>query len=83
MVDDDITSGVATHRLYFHPYSICSLMVRYTLALRGKPKVASPDIVLDLHEVDIFHGAQLEEHFLLNVNPMGQVVVPYPIKAAV
>ena len=51
-------------------------MVRYTLALRGALKSPDSDIVVELHEVDMFHEAQLEEHFLLEINPKGQVVTP-------
>ncbi len=59
------------HRLYFHPYSICSLMVRYALAQRGEPEASSSDILVNLHRVDMFHEAQLNEHFLLNINLKG------------
>ena len=52
-------------------------MVRYTLALRGKPKPPEPDMVVDLHETDIFNQAQLEEQFLLDVNADGQVTREY------
>ena len=73
MATDKSASEVSPHKLYFHPYSICSLMVRYALALRGEAKMSSSEIIVDLHEVDMFHGAQLEEHFLLDINPKGQV----------
>ena len=75
MALDEGTLESSHHKIYYHRYSICSLMVRYMLALRGHPKPSSSDILVDLHEVDIFHGAQLEEHFLLDINPKGQVDV--------
>lgn len=58
---------------YHNPFSICSLMGRYTLAIRGEPKDAASEVVVDEHEVDIFREAQLEEKFLCEVNPKGQV----------
>ncbi|TVY87385.1 hypothetical protein LAWI1_G005630 [Lachnellula willkommii] len=61
--------------LYHHPYSICSIMVRYTLAIRGAPKEASTMMIVEEQEVDIFHGAQLEEQYLCEVNPKGQVSI--------
>jgi hypothetical protein len=48
-------------------------MVRYTLAIRGAPKEASVRLVVEEQEVDIFREAQLEERYLCEVNPKGQV----------
>ena len=48
-------------------------MVRYTLAIRGKQKQASTVIVVEEKEVDILHGAQIEQKYLCEVNPKGQV----------
>jgi hypothetical protein len=62
--------------LYHNTYSICSLMVRYTLAVRGTPHSPAAAITVDEQMVDIFHEAQLDEDFLLNVNPKGQVSTP-------
>jgi hypothetical protein len=59
--------------LYFNYYSICSLMVLYTLALRGEPKDPESEMIVDTYEVDIFHEAQLEEQFLCEINAKGQV----------
>jgi hypothetical protein len=59
--------------LYHNTYSICSLMVRYTLAVRGTPHSPAAAMTVDEQMVDIFHEAQLDEDFLLNVNPKGQV----------
>jgi hypothetical protein len=63
----------APYVLYHHPYSICSIMVRYALALRGEPKAASDEMVVEERVVEIFKGEQLTEHFLCEVNPKGQV----------
>lgn len=62
-----------THRLYHNTYSVCSLMVRYTLALRGPPKDASSAIEVHEQEVDVYHEEQLSEQFLCEINPKGQV----------
>jgi hypothetical protein len=61
--------------LYHHAYSICSLMVRYTLALRGSPK--DDQSALDVHEVsvDLFKGENLTEEFLCDINKYGQVCI--------
>ncbi|KAK3941168.1 hypothetical protein QBC46DRAFT_383393 [Diplogelasinospora grovesii] len=63
------------YALYHHPYSICSIMVRYSFALRGPPKDPSSDMTLDARVVDMMNGEQLEEWFLCDVNPKGQVPV--------
>jgi glutathione S-transferase len=69
------SDGQVSAILYHHPYSICSIMVRYTLAIRGAPKDASAAIVVEEQEVDIYHGAQLKEQYLCEVNSKGQVPV--------
>ncbi|CAJ2500532.1 Uu.00g033850.m01.CDS01 [Anthostomella pinea] len=67
--------GPRSYNLYHHPYSVCSIMVRYTLALAGEPR--DTDSAMDIEEkvIDIFHNAQLDEEYLCNVNPKGQVPV--------
>ncbi|KIX03226.1 uncharacterized protein Z518_06778 [Rhinocladiella mackenziei CBS 650.93] len=64
-----------TLTLYHYDYSICSLMVRYTYALRGEPKDEASDIILTERHVDLFRSEQLTEDFLRNINPKGQVPV--------
>lgn len=59
--------------LYHNYYSICSLMVRYSLALRGKPKDNSSEIMIEEKNVDILSGAQLSETYLCEINSKGQV----------
>lgn len=66
------------HVLYIQSYSICSLMVRYTLAIRGQAKNEAAEIIVEEREIDTFHEAQLDEHFLCEINPKGQVIaLPY------
>jgi hypothetical protein len=68
------------YMLYHHPSSVCSLMVRYTWALRGAPRSPSMEMEMDEQMIDIFHTAQLEENFLCEINPQGQVRQHYTPK---
>ncbi len=61
------------YTLFYNDYSICSVMVRFTIALcrqleGGKQR---PEIVEN--SVDIQHGGQLVESYLCEVNPKGTV----------
>jgi glutathione S-transferase len=54
--------------LYYFKESICSYMVRLTLTF------AAPKMHVDLRHVDIFEKSeQLDEKFLCEINPKGQV----------
>lgn len=65
---------LANHHILYHNYfSICSIMVRYTAAIRGAPKDVESKILIEEQVVDIFHEEQLSEHFLCEINPLGQV----------
>jgi len=60
--------------LYFFPASICSNMVRLTLAYASSR--SDNKVVWEEREVDILHkNEQLSETFLCEVNPKGQVPV--------
>ncbi len=48
-------------------------MVRYTLALAGRPADEASEMAMSEEIVDIFHFGQLEETFLCDINPKGQV----------
>lgn len=61
------------HTLYHNQFSVCSIMVRYTAAIRGVPKDTESEILIEEQAVDIFHEEQLSEHFLCEINPLGQV----------
>lgn len=71
------TDGSETHRaeepyiLYHNHYSLCSLMVRFTLAL-CKEQGDWP-LTVEEHKINIQHGGQLSEDYLCNVNPNGTV----------
>jgi hypothetical protein len=74
MASTSVANGPdAPYVLYHNIWSICSTMVRYTLAVRGAPSNSAEAMVIQEQEVDIYNNAQLEEHFLLQVNPKGQV----------
>ena len=53
--------------LHFNPYSVCSLMVLFTLRLKGSPKTPRDEVEVEIRLVDIFHEEQLSEHFLCDV----------------
>ncbi|KAH0846028.1 hypothetical protein FOPE_12242 [Fonsecaea pedrosoi] len=59
--------------LYYDRRSICSSMVRYTLACTGSPGKNCLSLSLELREIDIYKGEQLSESYLCEVNPKGQV----------
>ena len=48
-------------------------MVRYTIAVAGKPGQGLPPATIEEKVVEIFSQEQLEESFLRDVNPKGQV----------
>ncbi|KAF2102972.1 hypothetical protein NA57DRAFT_63700 [Rhizodiscina lignyota] len=63
----------ASYTLHHHRYSICSIMVRYCIAIRGEPKSGMSEATFFEKEIDIFANEQLSEDFLCHVNPKGQV----------
>jgi glutathione S-transferase len=65
----------ADYTLYHNPFSICSIFVRYTLAMAGESRDA--DSMLHVHEnmVDLAKQEQLAEDYLTKINPKGQVPV--------
>lgn len=68
-----MAANPSSYDLYISPYSICSIMVEYTIALRGEPIDDKSEMSVIRHEVDIFHAEQLTEAFLTEINPEGQV----------
>lgn len=66
-----------SYTLYYNTWSICSQMVRLTLAFRGQPKDGESEMLVEEKEVDIYHTfAQLDERFLTVINPKGKVSIP-------
>ncbi|OAP65631.1 hypothetical protein AYL99_01603 [Fonsecaea erecta] len=61
--------------LYYDRRSICSSMVRYTLANAGLPGKDCLPLSTELRAVDIYTGEQLSETYLCELNPKGQVPV--------
>lgn len=68
-----MASAQPTHVLYHNYFSICSIMARYTYALRGEPKSANDDIRLEQKSIELPKGEQLTEHYLCDINPAGEV----------
>jgi len=61
------------YRLYANLYSLCSLMVRTTIAIRGDARDRDCEMLIEEEEVDIYREEQLTEHYLCDINPLGQV----------
>lgn len=62
------------HILYHHNYSICSIMARYSFALRGDPIDEDHEIRIQEKQIDILNEKeQLLEHYLCDINPAGEV----------
>lgn len=65
MAEDDLT-------LFYNDYSICSIMVRYTIAV-GRHCHQQNQVNIIERPIDIQHGGQLAEYYLCDVNPRGTV----------
>lgn len=61
--------------LYHFPFSLYSIMARYSLAVASEPTDADSVIEVEEKVVDIMHKAQLDEEFLCKINPHGLVPV--------
>ena len=66
------------YTLYYYPFSLYSLYVRYAIALRGEP--STPSAAMDIEErlLDLGEEQQLEEDYLLKINPSGKVRITGP-----
>ncbi|KAK4065897.1 uncharacterized protein Triagg1_8449 [Trichoderma aggressivum f. europaeum] len=63
------------YTLYYNRFSICSLMMRWLVEIRGEPKDESSRMDIGLKEIDIFQEEQFSEWYLCDVNKNGQVPV--------
>jgi hypothetical protein len=71
-------SGEIECHLYSYNYSLCSLMTRYMLAVRGPPGPGFPTLKITDTEIDIHHAFdQLDEWYLRDVSSQGQVRNPH------
>jgi len=61
--------------LYHNYYSICSIMMRYLMRIRGDPANSAVKMNVMEKNIDIFNEEQFSEEYLLKVNPNGQVPV--------
>ena len=59
--------------LFYNDYSICSIMVRFTLAVCKQ--LPGERINVEEKPIDIHKGEQLTEYYLTEVNPSGTVTV--------
>ncbi|CAM1500407.1 Fc.00g095690.m01.CDS01 [Cosmosporella sp. VM-42] len=60
------------YTLYHNLWSSCSLMVRFSIAASSDASSQATCRFVE-REVDIQHGAQIDEYFMCSVNPKGQV----------
>ena len=67
--------------LYHNYYSICSIMMRYLVRIRGEPKDEGSRMNIETKVVDIFKEEQFSEDYLTKVNPNGQVSIA-PVSVA-
>lgn len=58
--------------LYHYQYSLCSLQVRYTLAIAGEQRDGLAPMHIKEIPVDLLKEGQLDEFFLTKVNRKGQ-----------
>ena len=72
-----MATSPSTHILHHFQYSIRSLFVRYSYALRGPAIDPGSEIRLGEQHVDLRPPAfdQLEEKFICDINPSGEVPV--------
>lgn len=59
------------YTLFYNDYSICSVMVRYTIALSRH--LQGEQLNIEEQSVNIQQGGQLTEYYLCEVNPRGTV----------
>lgn len=59
-------------KLYHNLYSLCSLQVRYTIAIAGKQRKEFPQMHLEEVAVNLLNEGQLDEFFMTKVNRKGQ-----------
>ncbi|EXJ63634.1 uncharacterized protein A1O5_11395 [Cladophialophora psammophila CBS 110553] len=65
-------SKASPYELYYNPFSICSLMVLYTLRVKGEPKSAADAVDPEERFIDIYTGEQMTESYL-EKHPKGTV----------
>ena len=61
------------YTLYSFPFSLFSLMARYTIALCGPPLSPSRDMPITVQTIDLHADENLSEHYLTSIKPRGQV----------
>jgi hypothetical protein len=62
MASTSVSNGQdAPYVLYHNIWSICSIMVRYTLTVRGAPRNPAAAMMVEEQDVDINNRAQMED----------------------
>ncbi|KIW30508.1 uncharacterized protein PV07_06250 [Cladophialophora immunda] len=64
--------SASPYELYYNPFSICSLMVLYTLRVKGQPKTPADAVDPEERFIDIYTGEQMSEAYL-EKHPKGTV----------
>ncbi|KAH0836149.1 hypothetical protein FOPE_04389 [Fonsecaea pedrosoi] len=65
-------SSTSPYQLYYNPFSICSLMVLYTLRVKGPPRSPADAVEPEECFIDIYTGEQMSEAYL-EKHPKGTV----------
>ncbi len=76
------SSNGVPYTLYYHRFSICSLMMRWLVDVRGEPKDEASRMDISTKEINIFNEEQFSESYLCDVNPNGQVFL-HPFTARI
>lgn len=71
----------STYILYHDPTSLCSIMVRYTFALRGKGKNEDAELQVQDRLCSLKNRDHLTEEFLCDINSKGEVPVLVPAES--
>lgn len=60
--------------MYIFPFSLYSIMARFTAALGASAGQATRPITIEHQLVNLHRNGNISEWYLLNVNPKGQVI---------
>jgi hypothetical protein len=69
----DNRSSAIDCTLYYFPFSLYSIMVRFTAALGAKSGEATTPIHVEHQLVNLHRDENIAESYLLSINPKGQV----------
>jgi hypothetical protein len=69
------TAGEAGYCLYVFPFSLYSIMARFTLALGQSVSDHNRTVLITLRLVNLHRDENIAEDYLRSVNPKGQVCI--------